>query len=83
MGNVVNGSGSIRQIGDGESALTEANTYTGRTSVVKGLLSATHPRALGSPIGLTAVEMDARLLLAGDGGVTTTYEKIVLKGGGK
>ena len=58
--NVVNGSGSIRQIGDGDSALTEVNTYTGRTSVVTGVLSAQNPQALGSLVGLTAVSGGAR-----------------------
>jgi autotransporter-associated beta strand protein len=79
--NVINGSGSIRQIGDGESALVEPNTYTGRTSVIAGVLSAQNPLALGSVVGLTAVSDGAKLVLSGDGGVTTTFERIALKGG--
>jgi len=79
--NLINGSGSIRQIGDGDSALVEPNTYTGRTSVIAGVLSAQNPLALGSVVGLTAVSDGAKLVLSGDGGVTTTFERIALKGG--
>ena len=79
--NQVVGSGAIRQIGDGDAALTAASTYTGRTSVMSGKLSVTHPLALGSSLGLTAVSEQGKLVISGDGGLTTTPERIVLKGG--
>jgi autotransporter-associated beta strand protein len=75
------GSGSVRQIGQGDAALTAASTYSGRTSVLAGRLSVTHPLALGSALGLTAVSEQAKLVISGDGGITTTPERIVLKGG--
>jgi len=45
------GSGSVRQIGQGDAALTAASTYSGRTSVLAGKLSVTHPLGLGSARG--------------------------------
>ena len=77
VGNNIVGSGGVRQISEGGLILSGAqSTYTGRTSVVKGLLQVTSAAALGSTDNLTAVEQGATLSV-----LANIAEPIALDGG--
>ncbi|GEP45386.1 hypothetical protein BGE01nite_46770 [Brevifollis gellanilyticus] len=72
----------IDKQGSGTVFLTNANTYSGTTTVSQGTLVGT-ARAVGSPFGTGAISMaDGELRLAGIGGATTTTAGVLTTGGG-
>ena len=62
VGNVISGSGQLRQIGSGTSALSSANTYTGITIITGGKLELT-----GSLAAASAVTVEAAGTFSGTG----------------
>lgn len=74
--NPISGTGALRQIGSGNVQMPNSNTYTGRTSVQFGTLTAAGANALGSPLGGTAIEADGELILA-----SASAEPIAIKNG--
>ncbi|MES2595500.1 MAG: autotransporter-associated beta strand repeat-containing protein [Verrucomicrobiota bacterium] len=72
----------IDKQGSGTVFLTNANTYSGTTTVSQGTLIGT-AQAVGSPFGTAAITMaDGELRLAGIGGATTTTAGVLTTGGG-
>ncbi|MFM8507084.1 MAG: beta strand repeat-containing protein, partial [Actinomycetota bacterium] len=67
LSGIISGAGTLRKDTESSSTLTltNANTYTGATQVVKGMLAITNDSALGTTAGNTAVSADATLSLSG------------------
>ncbi|MCB1225221.1 MAG: autotransporter-associated beta strand repeat-containing protein [Verrucomicrobiales bacterium] len=62
--NIISGTGSLRQIGDGTTTLTGASTYTGVTSVEAGTLQLGDGGATGSLSTSSAITINAGATLA-------------------
>jgi autotransporter-associated beta strand protein len=67
LSGVISGAGTLRKdtSSAGTLTITNANTYTGPTQVVKGVVAITNNSALGTTAGSTAVSSDATLSLSG------------------
>ncbi len=75
------GGGGLTKLGGGGTlTLTQANTYTGLTTVGAGILNIQHDSALGTAGGATQVAANARLEM--QGGITVTGESLTLSGSG-
>ena len=62
----VSGAGGFRKVGEGYLVLTEGNTYIGTTTVNRGRLEVSHPRALGDTAGSTIINDQGTLILKSD-----------------
>jgi len=76
----LSGAGSLVKVGTANQILSNANTYTGLTTVKAGMLNIQHASALGSTDAGTIVESGARLQL--QGGFTTAAEALTINGSG-
>jgi autotransporter-associated beta strand protein len=65
FGPVLSGSGSIIKLAGGTLVLTEANTYTGDTTVLEGIVTVRHSSGLGSGSGRISIAAGAALELQG------------------
>ena len=74
------GSGGVAQSGTGTTILTNANTYSGLTSVNTGALLIQNSQALGTTAGGTTVASGAALQL--EGGIQVGAEALTLNGTG-
>jgi autotransporter-associated beta strand protein len=79
-GVIATGSGSVTKNDAGTLTLTAANTYTGATSVVAGVLNIRNASALGSVSGVTTITSGATLQL--QGGITYDAEPLTMAGSG-
>ncbi|EDY18046.1 outer membrane autotransporter barrel domain protein [Chthoniobacter flavus Ellin428] len=66
--NVISGSGVLRQIGSGATALTAANTYSGDTNIYSGMLLANN--TAGSATGTSSVFINSGAALGGNGTIS-------------
>lgn len=79
---VISGGFGIEKQGNGTVILTNANTYSGGTTVSRGTLIGT-AQASGSPFGTGAITMsDGELILTGLGVATTTNAGTLTTSGG-
>lgn len=76
VSNVISGSGIVNQAGSGETILSNANTYTGRTEIDAGTLNASNFAALGSGEADIASGGTLELSFTGD-----TFTNIIANGG--
>ncbi|MDB4055488.1 autotransporter-associated beta strand repeat-containing protein, partial [Akkermansiaceae bacterium] len=79
LSGVISGTGSVVKGNTGTLTLTGANTYTGATFINEGTLAITNATALGSTVGETTINTNAKLNISG--GITTA-ENITNVGGG-
>ena len=78
-GDAIGGTGTLTKSGAGKLTLASANTYTGATFINEGTLAITNATALGSTVGETTINTNAKLNISG--GITTA-ENITNVGGG-
>ncbi|BCU79871.1 hypothetical protein llg_45860 [Luteolibacter sp. LG18] len=80
LSGVISESGGARSItSSGTITLSGANTYTGDTTITGGILTISHPNALGAAGGVNSVTTDGAVLaLAGN--ITVTGENISITG---
>ena len=76
---VLGGAGGLTKFGPQTLTLTASNTYDGVTTVSNGLLAISHPNALGSTNGYTAVRSASGGYLQLSGGITVA-EPLTLNG---
>ena len=79
-GGVISGAGGINVYGPGIVILPQANTYTGATTVLSGVLNIQNATALGTTAAGTSVTSGAALQL--QGGITVGAEALTLNGTG-
>lgn len=72
--------GELAKWGDGRLILTSANSYTGVTEVIDGILQIQNANALGTTAGGTTVHNGATLAL--QGGIVVTGESLSIYGPG-
>ncbi|GEM_PF-2808085 len=72
--------GGLRKLGGNRLTLTNANTYTGQTTVEAGQLRISDPAGLGTADGGTVVSNGARVELSGN--ITVLGEAITINGSG-
>ncbi|MEI8039143.1 MAG: autotransporter-associated beta strand repeat-containing protein, partial [Verrucomicrobiota bacterium] len=77
---VIGGTGGLQQLGAGTTTLSGNNSYSGTTSVIAGVLRASHANALGTTAGGTSVTSGAALELIG--GIAIGAEALGLNGSG-
>ena len=81
-GSVISGSGAINKTGTGRFILSNANTYTGATTVAGGTLEIRNGASLGTAASGTTVQSGASLELALPAGFNVIAESITLNGTG-
>jgi fibronectin-binding autotransporter adhesin len=81
LSGIIYGAGGLtaNKSGSGTLILTNANTYTGATTIDAGIVEVQNKAALGSTLGATTVNIGATLQLQGG---LTIGEKITLNGAG-
>ncbi|NDD71463.1 hypothetical protein EBZ97_05405, partial [bacterium] len=79
-GSAIAGSSGITKSNNGTLAITNANTYTGVTTISGGVVQISNANALGSTTGKTTVASGAALEISG--GITTAAEALEIAGTG-
>jgi autotransporter-associated beta strand protein len=81
LSGIINGAGGLtaNRSGSGTLVLTNANTYTGATTIKAGIVAVQNRTALGSTFGATTVSSGATLQVAGG---LTIAENLILNGVG-
>ncbi|MGU3496664.1 autotransporter-associated beta strand repeat-containing protein [Xanthobacteraceae bacterium A53D] len=79
---ITTGTGWIQKSGAGTWVLSDANTYTGTTQVLEGVLQVAHSAALGDTSAGTSVSDGATLRLLGDIDIDIGAEALTLNGAG-
>ena len=77
---MISGSGPLTKTGDGSVTLTNANLYTGATTINHGVLQVSDSTALGTADGGTTVNANGELELIGSSALEVT-EPLILHGG--
>ena len=77
---VISGSGALNKAGAGTLTLSQANTYTGATTISNGAIRVSDASALGTAAAGTTVVSGAALELTG--GITVASEALTISGTG-